>query len=119
MSSQVRERRTARAAPPHAQPHRTRSRAARARLSARVHTVTPRVAAMVSKSKHVPFRNSRLTHLLSNALRGKSKTLMFVNVSPAAEHHMETKSSLQFAQKVNGCDVGPAARGMPKTPPRR
>lgn len=77
------------------------------------------ISAMVTKSKHVPYRNSRLTHLLSNALRGKSKTLMFVNVSSAAEHHMETKSSLQFAQKVNGCDVGPAARGMPKTPPRR
>ena len=70
------------------------------------------------KRSHVPYRNSRLTHLLSNALRGKSKTLMFVNVSSSAEHHMETKSSLQFAQKVNGCDVGPAARGMPKTPPR-
>ena len=83
------------------------------------HSAAPRLAAMVTKSKHVPYRNSRLTHLLSNALRGKSKTLMFVNVSSAAEHHMETKSSLQFAQKVNGCDVGPAARGMPKTPPRR
>ena len=82
------------------------------------HSAAARVAAMVSKSKHVPYRNSRLTHLLSNALRGKSKTLMFVNVSSSAEHHMETKSSLQFAQKVNGCDVGPVARGMPKTPPR-
>ena len=82
------------------------------------HPAAARVAAMVSKSKPVPYRNSRLTHLLSNALRGKSKTLMFVNVSSSAEHHMETKSSLQFAQKVNGCDVGPAARGMPKTPPR-
>ena len=49
---------------------------------------------------------------------GNAKTLMFVNVSSSAEHHMETKSSLQFAQKVNGCDVGPVARGMPKTPPR-
>ncbi len=76
-------------------------------------------AAMVTKAKHVPYRNSRLTHLLSNALRGKSKTLMFVNVSPAAEHHQETKSSLQFAQKVNGCDVGPAVRAVPKTPPHR
>ena len=68
------------------------------------------IAAMATKAKHVPYRNSRLTHLLSNALRGKAKTLMFVNVAPTAEYCHETKSSLMFAQKVNGCDVGPAAR---------
>lgn len=124
----ARRRRHARAAATRAPLHAPRT--SRARRSAPAHltplrtapdacAAAPRVAAMVSKSKHVPYRNSRLTHLLSNALRGKSKTLMFVNVSSSAEHHMETKSSLQFAQKVNGCDVGPAARGMPKTPPRR
>jgi len=68
------------------------------------------IAAMASKAKHVPYRNSRLTHLLSNALRGKAKTLMFVNVNSTADVCHETKSSLIFAQKVNGCDVGPAAR---------
>jgi len=68
------------------------------------------IAAMAGKAKHVPYRNSKLTHLLSNALRGKAKTLMFVNVAPTADSCSETKGSLMFAQKVNGCDMGPIAR---------
>jgi kinesin family protein C1 len=61
------------------------------------------IAALASAAKHVPFRNSKLTHLMQNALSGSSKTLMFVNVSPHPRHYHETLSSLRFAQKVNGC----------------
>ena len=67
-------------------------------------------AAMVTKAKHVPYRNSRLTHLLLNALRGKSKTLMFVNVSPLQRHHAESVSSLRFAAKAGGVEVGVAEK---------
>ena len=52
-------------------------------------------AAKANHQSHVPFRNSKLTHLLSNALRGKSKTLMFVNISPLAKHYNESVSSLR------------------------
>ena len=54
----------------------------------------------------ISFRNSKLTHVLQPALSGSSKTLMFVNVNPAA--HQESLSSLRFAAKVNGTEVGPA-----------
>jgi len=70
------------------------------------------VAALASGAKHVPFRNSKLTHLMQNALSGSSKTLMFVNISPLAKHYNESVSSLRFAQKVNGC-LSSNKRGLP------
>lgn len=70
------------------------------------------ISALASGAKHVPFRNSKLTHLMQNALSGSSKTLMFVNVSPNPRHYHETLSSLRFAQKVNGC-LTSNKRGLP------
>ncbi|KAK4537423.1 hypothetical protein CDCA_CDCA12G3448 [Cyanidium caldarium] len=67
-------------------------------------------AALLAKQAHVPYRNSRLTHLLQDSLGGDSKTLMFVNVSPSAEDVSETLSSLQFAQRVARVELGAATR---------
>jgi len=63
-----------------------------------------------SKSGHVPFRNSKLTHLLSDSLGGNSKVLMFVNISPTALSFQETVSSLQFATRVRSVSLGTAKR---------
>ena len=65
------------------------------------------MSALASNAKHIPFRNSKLTHMLQHALSGSSKTLMFVNVNPTA--YQESASSLRFASKVNGTEVGPAS----------
>ena len=72
------------------------------------------ISAMGSRSKgsHIPYRNSKLTHMLQNALSGSAKTLMFVNVNPTA--HQESLSSLRFAAKVGGVEVGPAAQAKKK-----
>jgi kinesin family protein C1 len=72
------------------------------------------ISSMSTKAKHVPYRNSKLTHMLANALSGSSKTLMFVNVSPLVSHHSESTSALKFAAKAGGVDVGPAERKVKK-----
>ena len=56
----------------------------------------------VQKSKHVPFRNSKLTSILQGSLRGQSKVLMVVNVSPAPALLESTLSTLRFGTKVCG-----------------
>jgi len=50
--------------------------------------------------QHVPFRNSKLTFLLSDSLSGNSKTVMVAAVSPAASNFEETLNTLRFAQSV-------------------
>merc|ERR1712151_993298 len=59
---------------------------------------------------HIPFRNSKLTHLMEPCLSGHGKTLMAVNVGPEAANSHETLCSLRFASQVSQCTTG----GRPK-----
>lgn len=68
------------------------------------------IMALVQKNDHVPYRNSKLTHLLMPSLGGNSKTLMFVNVSPFQDCFVETVKSLRFASTVNSCKVAKAKK---------
>jgi len=56
--------------------------------------------------KHVPFRNSKLTHLMEPCLSGQGKTLMLVNVQAEQENAAETLCSLRFAKQVSQCTTG-------------
>ncbi|KAK3350751.1 putative kinesin-related protein [Neurospora tetraspora] len=66
------------------------------------------IEALGRGSSHVPYRNSKLTHLLQYSLGGNSKTLMFVMVSPLEAHLKETITSLRFATKVHNTHIGTA-----------
>jgi len=46
------------------------------------------------QKNHIPYRNNKLTHLMKDSLGGNSKTLMFLNVSPADYNIAETLNSL-------------------------
>eukprot|EP00929_Paragymnodinium_shiwhaense_P012868 TRINITY_DN120752_c0_g1_i1.p1 TRINITY_DN120752_c0_g1~~TRINITY_DN120752_c0_g1_i1.p1 ORF type:complete len:880 (-),score=189.04 TRINITY_DN120752_c0_g1_i1:94-2733(-) len=63
-------------------------------------------SAKAEGSSHVPFRNSKLTHLMEPCLSGQGKTLMLVNISPELSNSHETLCSLRFAKQVSQCNTG-------------
>ncbi|XP_028770902.1 kinesin-like protein KIN-14S isoform X2 [Neltuma alba] len=73
------------------------------------------ISALASKSAHIPYRNSKLTHILQSSLGGDCKTLMFVQISPSAADLGETLCSLNFATRVRGIESGPARKQVDVT----
>lgn len=49
---------------------------------------------------HIPYRDSRLTHLLKESLGGNTKTVLFVTGSLAAANADETVSTLRFGRSA-------------------
>ncbi|GMF42522.1 unnamed protein product [Phytophthora fragariaefolia] len=69
------------------------------------------LAALVAKEKHIPFRNSKLTHLLQDSLSGSAnRTLLLVHVSPKSADVNETINSLKFASRVSHIQMGKSQR---------
>merc|ERR1719230_2215993 len=72
-------------------------------------------AAKAEGRSHVPFRNSKLTHLMEPCLSGQGKTLMAVNVGPETDNSHETLCSLRFASQVSQCTTGGKPKRSAKT----
>ena len=76
---------------------------------------------------HVPYRNSKLTHLLKESLGGSAMCVMLCAVSPSAASLHETLSTLHFASRARSV-VNTASRNVAhsdkerekreRTPPR-
>lgn len=66
------------------------------------------ISARANKSAHIPYRDSTLTYLLQDSLEKNSKTLMFVQVSPAKNDSAESICSLRFAERVRKVELGKA-----------
>ncbi|KAH9722697.1 kinesin-like protein KIN-14K [Citrus sinensis] len=66
------------------------------------------IFALAQKSPHVPYRNSKLTQILQSSLGGQAKTLMFVQLNPDVNSYSESLSTLKFAERVSGVELGAA-----------
>lgn len=62
------------------------------------------INALVERHTHIPYRDSKLTHILQNALGGNSKTAMLATISPSLAQYQETLSTLQYAQNVKNIE---------------
>ncbi|KAG7235908.1 hypothetical protein INR49_001888, partial [Caranx melampygus] len=68
--------------------------------------------ALKCNALHIPFRNSKLTHLLQPSLSGDAKCCVFVNVSPDVKDAVETLSTLQFGSSIRQVSLGKAAQNV-------
>ncbi|CUG67665.1 kinesin heavy chain, putative [Bodo saltans] len=53
-----------------------------------------------SRSQHIPYRDSKLTKILQDALGGNSRTSLMVCCSPSVLHSQETHSTLRFGARA-------------------
>ncbi|NWZ08963.1 KIF9 protein, partial [Agelaius phoeniceus] len=59
------------------------------------------------KREHIPFRQSKLTHVLKDSLGRGCNTALVTNIYGEAEHVEETLSSLRFATRMNWVTAEP------------
>ena len=52
------------------------------------------------KASHIPYRESKLTRILTESLGGNSKTCLIVTCSPHPFNDAETLSTLRFGQRA-------------------
>ena len=69
-------------------------------LSALGNVINSLVDLSEGKSRHVPYRDSKLTFILRDSLGGNSKTVIIANISPSHLNVNETLSTLKFAQRA-------------------
>lgn len=73
------------------------------------------ISALVDgKSKHIPYRDSKLTRLLQDSLGGNSKTLMVACISPGENNYEETLSTLRYAKRAKDIKNKPKINEDPK-----
>jgi len=73
------------------------------------------ISALVDgKSKHIPYRDSKLTRLLQDSLGGNTKTMMVACLSPADNNYEETLSTLRYANRAKNIKNKPKINEDPK-----
>lgn len=70
------------------------------------------INALVDKSSHIPYRESKLTRLLQDSLGGRTKTCIIATVSPARSNLEETISTLDYAFRAKNIRNKPQVNAM-------
>lgn len=70
------------------------------------------ICSLVTKTPHVPYRDSKLTSILQSSLSGDSKTMVVVTLSPEESNYQEAVSSLKFAARIAGVETMPKHRTL-------
>eukprot|EP00117_Sycon_ciliatum_P049856 scpid37116/ scgid5076/ Kinesin-like protein KIFC3 len=68
------------------------------------------LAALAKKQQHVPYRNSKLTHILQDTIGGDAKLLVLTCVAPAQRYLTESMQCLQFGSRIRQVQRGAAPR---------
>jgi kinesin family protein 11 len=58
------------------------------------------ITALVERTPHVPYRESKLTRILQDSLGGRTKTSIIATISPASSNLEETLSTLEYAHRA-------------------
>ncbi|XP_077459760.1 kinesin-like protein KIF17 isoform X2 [Stigmatopora argus] len=66
------------------------------------------------RSRHVPYRDSKLTRLLRDSLGGNTRTLMVACLSPSGADYEETLSTLRYANRAKSIQNRPRVNEDPK-----
>lgn len=69
-------------------------------LSALGNVINSLVDISDGKTRHIPYRDSKLTFILRDSLGGNSKTVIIANISPSQINLAETLSTLEFARRA-------------------
>lgn len=72
------------------------------------------IAALASKQKHIPYRNSVITRVLQDSLGGNSYTVFLACVSPADTNSQETLNTLRYADRAKQIKNKPIVNKNPK-----
>lgn len=73
------------------------------------------IAALREGTGRVPYRDSKLTRLLKDALGGSCKTVLIATISPALTAVEETISTLTYAEQAAGIMNRPVASSLLRT----
>lgn len=65
------------------------------------------ITALVERTPHVPYRESKLTRLLQESLGGRTKTSIIATISPGHKDMEETISTLEYANRAKNIQNKP------------
>lgn len=65
------------------------------------------ITALVERTPHVPYRESKLTRLLQESLGGRTKTSIIATISPGHKDLEETTSTLEYANRAKNIQNKP------------